>query len=460
MATRDIQPLIAPRSIAVIGASTNPNKSGGVLFSNLAKGGFKGNLYPINPGASEVMGKKAYPSLADVPEAVDLVYIVLPQSQMATAIQQCISAKARAACIITAGFSEAGTTGREAQNKLRQVAQEANLLLAGPNTIGMVNTDCGMMGSFVNFPEWQSGGISLFTQTGIFTGAVMRQIMDDPVTRLPISKSIDVGNKIDVDEVDFLEFASNDAATKIIGLYIESIVRPELFFAKAKALRGKKPIVLLKPGRTVQGQDASSRHTGSLPFDDRVFDDQMRQCGIVRTEDEDDFVNTLRALTMLPRARGRRVGLATTSGALGVIASDLIADHGLELAVYDDATVSKMRSILPDWLEPANPFDFWIGIDVKGAKEAHEVGLRAVFADPNVEMVLCTLLAPPNADFPEMAELLRTLRRQHDKPFVLVPYGSAGARWTTELIGADVPVCRTVRSGVRALAMVAQASAV
>ncbi len=406
------------------------------------------------------MGKKAYPSLAHVPEVVDLVFIVLPQSQTAVAIQQCISAKVRAACIITAGFAEAGSTGRDEQDKLRRAAQAANLLLAGPNTIGMVNTDCGMMGSFVNFPNWQSGGISLFTQTGIFTGAVMRQIMDDPAQRLPISKSIDVGNKIDVDEVDFLEFASCDAETKIVGLYIESIVRPELFFEKARILKGKKPIVLLKPGRTVEGQNASSRHTGSPPFDDRVFDDQIRQCGIVRSEDEDDFVNTLRALVMLPRATGRHVGLATTSGALGVIATDLIADHGLELATYDVGSIKQMRSILPDWLEPSNPFDFWIGIDVKGAREAHEVGLRAVFADPNVDMVLCTLLAPPNADFPEMAELLRTLRHRHDKPFVLVPYGSAAGRWATELIGADIPVFRNVRSGVRALSMVALASGV
>jgi acetate---CoA ligase (ADP-forming) len=183
---RDIQPLVAPRSIAVIGASTNPNKSGGVLFSNLLGGNFAGALYPINPGSAEVMGKKAYVRLSEVPEVVDLVYIVLPSQHMEAAIQQCVDAKARAACIITAGFSEAGPVGRAAQDKLQETARQAGILLAGPNTIGMINTDCGMMGSFVNFPRWQKGGISLFTQTGIFTGAVMRQIMDSSVQRLPI----------------------------------------------------------------------------------------------------------------------------------------------------------------------------------------------------------------------------------------------------------------------------------
>jgi acetyltransferase len=161
---------------------------------------------------------------------------------------------------------------------------------------------------------------------------------------------------------------------------------------------------------------------------------------------------------MLPKAKGKRVGVATTSGALGVIAADLIADHNLELATYDELTIGRMATIYPEWLVPSNPFDFWIGIDVKGSKEAHHTGLHAVFADPNVDLVLCTLLAPPNADFPEMGDLLRTLRRQYNKPFALVPYGSAAARWTEEVEGADIPVYPTVRAGVRALAMVAKSS--
>lgn len=454
---RDIQPLVAPRSIAVIGASTNPAKSGGVLFSNLRKGGFAGPLYPINPNASEVMDVRAYPDLGAVPEPVDLVYIVLPSQHMEAAIQQCIAAKARAACIITAGFSEAGPTGKALEDTIRATAKKAGLLLAGPNTIGMVNADCGMMGSFVNFPRWENGGISLFTQTGIFTGALMRQVMDSEVQRLPISKSIDVGNKIDVDEVDFLDFVADDPATKVVGFYIESIRDLPAFAAKVKALQGRKPIVMLKPGRTGPGKIASGFHTGSPPADDQAVEEALRGTGILRAEDEHDFINALRALVMLPTASGRRVGIATTSGALGVMATDFVVDYGLELASYAPTTLQKMSTIFPDWLAPANPYDFWIGIDVAGARKAHEIGLSAVFEDPDVDLVLCTLLAPPNADFPEMGELLKGLRRQHDKPVALVVYGSAGARWTLEVEGAGIPVFPTVRAGVRALAMVAKA---
>ena len=155
---RDIRALVAPRSIAVIGASANPSKSGGVLFDNLVKGNFKGPLYPINRSASEIMGRKAYPTLAEAPETVDLVYIVLPQQHVEAAVAQCVAAGARAACIITAGFSEAGRKGpRRRGTAARDLARASGLLLAGPNTIGMVNAEVGMMGSFVNFPRWQSG---------------------------------------------------------------------------------------------------------------------------------------------------------------------------------------------------------------------------------------------------------------------------------------------------------------
>ena len=150
---RDISPLVAPRSIAVIGASANPAKSGGVLFDNLVKGKFQGPLFPINRSAPEIMGHKAFPSLADVPDKVDLVYIVLPQQHVEDAVRQCASAGARAACIITAGFSEASSKGRGDEDKLREIANGSGLLLAGPNTIGMVNAEVGMMGSFVNFPQ-------------------------------------------------------------------------------------------------------------------------------------------------------------------------------------------------------------------------------------------------------------------------------------------------------------------
>jgi acetyltransferase len=288
----------------------------------------------------------------------------------------------------------------------------------------------------------------------------MLNVMSAATQRLPVGKSIDVGNKVDVDEVDFLDYAAKDPGTKVVGLYVESIRNPRAFLERASELRKTKPIVMLKPGRTKAGALASASHTGSLASNDEILDGALRQHGIARAEDEDDFLNALRALAMLPKPRGRRVGVATTSGALGVISADLLVDCGLELASFAPATLATLRTVLPDWLAAANPYDFWIGLDVKGPREAHEVGLTGVFADPNVDLVLCTLLAPANADFPEFGTLLRRLRQTYDKPVALVIYGGeAAARWTADLEQADIPIFKSTRAAVRALALLVQATA-
>lgn len=454
---RDISPLVAPRSIAVIGASANPTKSGGVLFTNLADGGFKGKLYPINPRADEVMGIKAYPAIGDVPERVDLAYIVLPRQYARESIEQCAKAGVRAACIITAGFSEVDPAGAKEEETLRRIAAPSGMLLAGPNTIGMVNAECGMMGSFIKFPRWENGGVSLFTQTGIFTGALMLQVMSAEVQRLPVGKSIDVGNKIDVNELDFLEYAASDPATRVIGFYLESIRDPARFFARAADVRRTKPIVILKPGRTRAGSEASALHTGSPAADDAALDAAMRKAGIWRAEDEDDFINVLKALELAPRPRGKRVAIATTSGALGVMATDHASDYGLTLARLAPKTLDTAQTILPDWLPPANPFDFWIAIDVKGPRESHEVGLEAIMSDPESDMLLCTLLSPANADFPEFGDVFRRIReRNPEKPVVMVIYGGpARHRWVAALEGLGIPVYGSTRPAVRALAALA-----
>ncbi len=454
---RDISPLVAPKSIAVIGASTDPSKSGGVLFGNLAGGNLDGTLYPINPRAEFVLGRAAFPEVAAVPERIDLAYIVLPRQHVRSAIEQCVAAGVRAACIVTAGFSEVDAAGREAEDELRSIAAASGMLLAGPNTIGMVNAECGMMGSFINFPRWENGGISLFTQTGIFTGALMLQVMSQDVQRLPVGKSIDVGNKIDVDELDFLEYAAGDPATEVIGFYLESIRDPDRFFARAAEVRHAKPIVILKPGRTAAGSKASAFHTGSPPVEDIALDVAMREAGIWRAEDEDDFVNVLRALALAPRPKGRRVAVATTSGALGVMACDHLSDFGLALAPLTRQTLDAAQTILPDWLPAANPFDFWIGIDVKGPLDSHRVGLDAIMSDLESDMLLCTLLAPPNADFPEFGDVFHDIReRNSDKPVVMVIYGGpARDRWTKAVEGLGIPVYAATRPAVRALAALA-----
>ncbi len=451
---RDITPLVAPCSIAVIGASTDPAKSGGILFKNLLDGVFAGPLYPINPRAETVMNIKAYPTIAEVPDAVDLVFIVVPRQYVKEALSQCAASGAKAACIITAGFSEIGDGGEE---ELRKIARDGNILVAGPNTVGMVNAEIGMMGSFVSFPEWKSGGVSLFAQSGLFAGVYLRQVMCAESQRLGVGKSIAVGNKLDVDEIDFLAYAATDPGTEVMGFYLESMRDPRGFLEVAAKVRDKKPIVVLKVGRTSAGAKASASHTGSLATDDALLDAGLNQYGLVRAGDEADFIGLLKAFSMLAPPGGRRVGVLTTSGALGVMAVDQLSDAGMEIAEFTPATMERLQSALPDWQPAGNPYDFWVALDVMGNRDGHAVPLDAAMADDNTDMVLALLLASPNSDFPKVGQVFTALRRKHPKkPLVLVIHGSAERdRWLREIEGCGLPVYESSSAAVRVMGALA-----
>lgn len=456
---RDLQPLLRPRSVAVVGASSSPRKSGGLLFRNLVNGGFTGDLFPINPGAKEIMGRPVYAAISQVPQKVDLAFVVLPRDSVFSAVEECGRAGCKAVCIIAAGFSEVGEFGKADQEKLEQLAVQYKLLLVGPNTIGIIDAHTSMMGSFIGFPRWEKGGMSLFAQSGIYNGAVMLEFMNQDVQRPGVMTSLAVGNKVDVDEIDFLHFAGSDPETKVIGLYLESIDDPRAFIEKAAEVRKHKPIVVLKSGRTAEGARASASHTGSMMTDDKLLQVGFKQYGIARADDEREFIDALRTLEMLPPPKGRRIAIATTSGALGVMSTDMLISEGLELAKFDAATTAKLQEIMPPFIEPANPFDFWISVDLKGARVAHEQGLEPIFQDPNVDAVIGILLAPAGAAFEEFGSLMRRLRDKYGKPFVVVIYGDdTGKRWLKDLEGAGIPVFGSTRSAVRALSLAIQAT--
>jgi acetyltransferase len=454
---RDLQPLVAPRSVAVVGASSNVTKSGGVLFKNIVDGGFAGPVHPINPRAGEILGRRAYPSLRAVPEPVDLVFVVVPQAAVRAALEDCIASRARAACIVTGGFAEAGEDGRRLQDDLRELVREAGLLTIGPNTIGTVNAECRLMGSFTPFPDWLAGPVAIFCQTGIFAGAAMVQFMGQEVQRFGIGKSIDAGNKIDVDELDFLRFAAEDPGTRIIGLHVEDVREPDAFFALAARVAREKPIVVLKPGRTPLGSAAAAYHTASGPMDDRELDAALRSAGVVRADDVEDFLGFLKAFAYLPLPKGRRVGVVTYSGALGVMAMDDLAAAGLPAARFSPGTLEAVSKVVYAWQPLVNPLDMWAAIDAAGPRAAHEVPLDAALGDPGVDMVLALPLTPANADFPETREVFARLRERHpDTPLAMVVTGGAiRERWLRDIDGLGIPVYPTTRAAVRALAALA-----
>lgn len=448
-----IRAVLEPRSIAVIGASANPEKTGHVLFKNIVVNGFPGKVYPINPKAEEILGYKAYRKILDVPDEIDLVFFLLPGEFVSTLMEDCWKKGVKAACIISAGFAEVGEEGAKAQKVLEDLIRKTGVRCLGPNSIGLINMDQKLVASFILFENWEDGAISLAGQSGIFAGAVADQLMNRTVQRIGIGKSVIFGNKIDLDESDFIEWAWKDPKTQIIAIHLEGMRNPRRFLSLANQVKRDKPIIVLKPGRTTAGAKASASHTGSLALDDILVDQAFRQYGVTRAYDLEEFVEFMKAFSYQPFPKGNRVGIVTFSGANGVIASDELMDHGFVLAEFGPATNERAKKFLPLWQPAANPLDLWAALGA-GNRLTHEEGLNSVADDPNVDAILVVLLGLANADFDGIREMFaQAMERHPEKPiYVVMLGGKVKERWQQEMSGLKVPIFETTRIAVKALA--------
>jgi acyl-CoA synthetase (NDP forming) len=450
----DIRAILEPRSIAVIGASTDPTKTGHVLFKNILVNGFPGKVYPINPHADEILGVKAYPNILAVPEDIDMVFFLLPGHFVSALFEDCKKKGVKAACIIAAGFAEVGEEGRKAQEELAVLVKQTGVRCLGPNSIGMINMDQPLLGSFILFENWKDGPISLAGQSGIFAGAVADDIMTRTVQKLGIGKSVIFGNKLDLDETDFTEWAWKDEKTEVIAIHIEGMNDPRRFLSVVNKAKKDKPVIVLKPGRTSAGARASASHTGSLALDDTIVDHAFRQFGVIRAYDLEEFVEFMKAFSYQPVPKGNRVGIVTFSGANGVMSSDELIEHGFEVAEFSDKSRKRMTQFLPEWQPAQNPLDLWASLGVSGNRRTHEEGIMSVLSDENVDAVIVVLLALANAEFDGIREIYQRARDEYpDKPlYSVIIGGDVRERWVNEIEGLDMPVFETTRIAVKCLA--------
>ncbi len=449
----DVRAVLEPRSVAVIGASSNPEKTGHVLLKNIVVNKFPGEIYPINPNADEILGYKAYPNILDVPGEIDLVLFLLPGEFIPTLYEDCKKKGVKAAVIVAAGFSESGEEGAKAQKVLADLIEKTGIRCLGPNTIGFINMDKKLVASFILFENWEDGPIALAAQSGIFAGAVADELMARTVQRIGLGKSLAFGNKIDLDESDFVDWAWRDPKTAVIAVHLEGLQKPRRFLSVANKAKRDKPVIVLKPGRTPEGASASASHTGSLAVDDVLVDHAFRQYGIIRAYDLEEFLEFMKAFSYQPLPKGNRVGLVTFSGANGVMASDELAEAGFELATFSAATNGRIKKFVPPWQAPANPLDLWAALGA-GNRLVHEEGLHSVLDDENVDAVLLILLALANADFDGMGEVFDRARKNHpDKPvYTIMLGGDVKQKWLREIEGLKMPVFETSRIAVKALA--------
>jgi acyl-CoA synthetase (NDP forming) len=448
----DIRAVLEPRSIAVIGASSNPAKTGHVLFKNIVVNGFPGKVYPINPKADEILGIKAYPKILDVPDDIDVVFFLLPGQFVPTLYEDCKKKGVKAAVIIAAGFAEVGEEGAKQQKMLVDLVKSTGVRCLGPNSIGFINMDQQLVASFILFENWEDGSIALAGQSGIFAGAVADQVMNRTVQRIGIGKSIIMGNKIDLDESDFLEWSWKDPKTKIVALHLEGMQDPRRFLSLANKVKRDMPIIVLKPGRTEPGARASASHTGSLALDDTLVDHAFRQYGVTRAYDLEEFLEFMKAFSFQPLPKGNRIGIATFSGANGVMACDELSERGFVLADFEPETYERIEKFLPEWQPVTNPLDLWAAMG-SGNRLAHEEGLLSVIDDKNVDAVLVILLALANADFDGIREVFANAMERHpDKPIYVVALGGkVKERWLRETEGLKVPFFENTHIAVKAL---------
>jgi acetyl coenzyme A synthetase (ADP forming)-like protein len=375
-----------PDSVAVIGASRDPSKTGHVILKNIVEGGYKGRIYPINPSASEILGLKCYKSVLEVPENIDLAVVVVPARLVPSVIDELGVKKVKAAVIISGGFRETGTQeGRRLEEELKNKAISNNVRVLGPNCQGVNNPHVGLCASW---PLIRSRGpLAIVSQSGTIAAAFELWAEEEGIG---VSKMAALGNKIDVDETDLLEYLRDDAETRAIAMYIESVRDGRRFLRVATETSLKKPVVVLKSGRTPSGVRAVASHTGSLAGSYAIYYSAFRKAGIAVADTIEELYDIAKGLALLPRTDGERIQIVTSSGGSGIVSVDYAEMLGLRLASLEESSRESLRSELPTHCIVGNPLDLTGDADA----ERYDKVLKVLVKDPNIDVIL-TIFGDP-----------------------------------------------------------------
>ncbi|MDY6833534.1 MAG: CoA-binding protein [Chloroflexota bacterium] len=380
---KQLDALLNPKSIAVLGASNNPTKWGFGVINDLINKGYAGDIYPVTRSEETVSKLPAYKNLKDIPGPVDLAFIVVPSKYVPAAIQDCAEKGTKSAVIITAGFREMGEEGKKLEAEVLQIAREAGIRFVGPNCFGIVNTGCNIssMGllspySMTHIPK---GSIAIVSQSGNAGGYVLGLGYQ---RGLGFSKFVSSGNEADLGFEDYVEYLAADPDTDVIIGYVEGLKDGRRFLEIARETTRKKPIILLKVGRTKSGSRAAHSHTGSLAGSAAAYDAAFKQVGVICVDEVEDLLDVAGVVALQPMPRGNRVGIVTMGGGFGVIAVDAAEQRGLTVPQLTDETIQKISKWLPELWSHANP------VDMIGTLDKTYACIGAVLKDENVDAVL------------------------------------------------------------------------
>jgi len=427
---KNFKELFYPSSVAIIGTNNVKGTVPHDILINVLHTGFTGKVFPVSPGETSVAEVKAYKYVIDITEPVDLAIIVFPSSVCHLALEQCGQKGIKTVIIISAGFKEVGEAGYERELKLKEIAEKYEMSIIGPNCLGVINTDPGvnLNASFARkMPE--EGNIGFLSQSGALCTAVLDYAR---AKHIGFSKFISFGNKVDINEIDLLHYLGDDKETKVILIYLEEIKDGSALMKTASdiILKKRKPILILKAGRTSAGASAAASHTGSLAGSDEICDAAFEQAGIIRCDNIEEMFNYAIAFVYQPLPENKRIAIITNAGGPGVLTTDAAIKEGLELAQFSENTTKILKKNLPSTANIRNPIDV-IG-DAKC--DRYNIAMSNAFKDDNVDGVLVILTPQSMTDIDLIAYEVVKVAGQYNKPVYTSFMGEADVSTGVDIV--------------------------
>ncbi|MBN2028446.1 MAG: CoA-binding protein [Actinobacteria bacterium] len=385
----------APGSVAVVGATANELKGGYNIIKNMLES-FAEPVYPVNPGRDEILGVKCYPSVRDLEGKVEAAIVFVPAANVPGVLEDCAAAGVKAAVLESGGFAEVGEEGKRIDAACREIAARTGLRLWGPNCTGLVNTDPFIFTPFMRAPDaherLKPGTLGIIAQSGMLAAGFMLQYVISGY--FTVSKACAIGNKIDVNEVEVLEYMASDPKTKAVVAYLESIVDGPAFLEVTRNMAGRKPLVVLKGGRYEESAKAALSHTASLAGSDDVVNGALHQAGVIRVHDFQEMMNLGKAFSLHPEPfrlsspTGDGVAVVTVTGGGGVVLTDLLRSSGLQVPALERKTLDILqKDVFPAWMAPSNPVDIWPAIEQRGFN-AFGDSIKTVLSDDRVDGII------------------------------------------------------------------------
>ncbi len=424
--------IFIPKTVAVIGATENPGTVGRTLLWNLISNPFGGTVFPVNPKRTGVLGIKAYPNIASVPEAVDLAVIVTPAPTIPNIVKECVEAGVRGAIIISAGFKETGPGGAELERQILEYASHGNMPIIGPNCLGVMNPLSGLNATFAATMA-RPGKVGFISQSGALCTAVLDWSIKENVG---FSSFVSIGSMLDINWGDLIYYLGDDPRTESIVIYMETIGDARGFISAAREVALTKPIIVLKPGRTAGAAKAAASHTGSLTGSDEVLEIAFRRSGVLRVNSIADLFHMAEVLAKQPRPNGNRLTILTNAGGPGVLATDTLITRGSQLAELSQETMEAFNQLLPAAWSHNNP------VDILGdaSPERYAKALEIAAKDPNSDGMLVILTPQAMTDPTATAEQLAPYAFITGKPVLASWMGGSGVEQGIQILNrADIP---------------------